>query len=271
MMQILDAGGVEVVTDNLRTADSDNPRGYYEFEKVKQVKRDASWLPGIRGKAVKMVSQLLLDLPPTERYRVVFMERDFAEMLDSQERMLRRLGREAAPRETRSSPPSPGIWMSTSGSSASLTLRSCASATSPWSSVPSRRSFAWTSSLRRPTWMSPGRSGAVDPSLYRNCTAVSGTVRARRVGREALRQWTSLSSSPVSALLRRLIENTTAPRYGGSATGSTLSFLDLLRLASSGLTADQNLQRVGRSHPTRATPLTYGPINPHGPGLRPRG
>src|SRR4051812_16915648 len=99
MMQMLDAGGIEVVTDHLRTADTDNPRGYYEFEKVKQVKHDASWLPGVRGKAVKMVSQLLLDLPPTERYRVVFMERDFAEMLDSQERMLKRLGRAAVPRE----------------------------------------------------------------------------------------------------------------------------------------------------------------------------
>jgi hypothetical protein len=99
MMQVLDAGGVEAVTDNLRAADTDNPRGYYEFEKVKQVKQDASWLPAIRGKAVKMVSQLLPDLPPTERYRVVFMERDFGEMLDSQERMLRRLGRPAAPRD----------------------------------------------------------------------------------------------------------------------------------------------------------------------------
>jgi hypothetical protein len=100
MMQILDAGGIEVVTDNLRAADTDNPRGYYELEKVKQLKRDSSWLPEIRGKAVKMVSQLLLDLPPTEHYRVVLMERDFNEMLDSQERMLRRLGRQAAPRET---------------------------------------------------------------------------------------------------------------------------------------------------------------------------
>src|SRR6516162_7002633 len=99
MMQMLAGGGVEVVTDHLRTADTDNPRGYYEFEKVKQVKRDASWLPEIRGKAVKMVSQLLLDLPPTERYCVVFMERDFPEMLNSQERMLARLGRKAAPRE----------------------------------------------------------------------------------------------------------------------------------------------------------------------------
>src|SRR5258708_27420908 len=100
MRQVLDGGGTQVVTDNLRSADTDNPRGYYEFEKVKQVKRDASWLPGIRAKAVKMVSMLLLDLPPTERYRVVFMERDFPEMLASQERMLQRLGRVAAPRET---------------------------------------------------------------------------------------------------------------------------------------------------------------------------
>src|SRR4051812_48110637 len=99
MMQVLDAGGVPVVTDSQRTADVDNPRGYYEFEKVKQIDRDAAWLPDVRGKAVKMVSQLLPKLPPTERYRVVFMERDFAEMLDSQERMLERLGRAAAPRE----------------------------------------------------------------------------------------------------------------------------------------------------------------------------
>jgi hypothetical protein len=99
MMQALDAGGIGVVTDNHRTADTDNPRGYYEFEKVKQVKQDPSWLPGVRGQAVKMVSQLLPDLPPTERYRVVFMERDFAEMLDSQERMLHRLGRPAIPRD----------------------------------------------------------------------------------------------------------------------------------------------------------------------------
>jgi hypothetical protein len=98
MMQLLDAGGVAVVTDNLRSADADNPRGYYEFEKVKQLKTDASWLPDARGKAVKIVSQLLFDLPATERYRVVFMERDLAELLDSQERMLERVGRQAVPR-----------------------------------------------------------------------------------------------------------------------------------------------------------------------------
>jgi hypothetical protein len=99
MMQMLDGGGVEIVTDHIRTADTDNPRGYYEFEQVKKIKQDASWLPATRGKAFKMVSQLLYDLPPSERYRVVFMERDLDEVLSSQEKMLQRLGRNAAPRE----------------------------------------------------------------------------------------------------------------------------------------------------------------------------
>jgi hypothetical protein len=99
MMQMLASGGVEVVTDRIRTADTDNPRGYYELEKVKRIKQDASWLPEARGKAFKMVSQLLYDLPPSERYRIIFMERDLDEMLISQEKMLERLGRTAGPRE----------------------------------------------------------------------------------------------------------------------------------------------------------------------------
>lgn len=99
MMQMLDNGGIEVVTDGARTADIDNPKGYYEFEQVKAIKRDATWLAGTRGKAFKMVSQLLYDLPPSEQYRVIFMERDFDEMLASQEKMLARLGRPAAPRD----------------------------------------------------------------------------------------------------------------------------------------------------------------------------
>jgi hypothetical protein len=99
MMQMLANGGLEVVADHIRCADTDNPRGYYEFERVKKIKQDASWLPDVRGKAVKMVSQLLYDLPPSERYRIIFMERDMDEMLDSQEKMLKRLGRKPAPRE----------------------------------------------------------------------------------------------------------------------------------------------------------------------------
>jgi hypothetical protein len=99
MMQMLENGGVEVVTDNIRTADTDNPRGYYELEKVKRIKQDTSWLPLARGKAFKMVSQLLYDLPRGETYRIVFMERDLDEMLASQQIMLNRLGKRSAPRE----------------------------------------------------------------------------------------------------------------------------------------------------------------------------
>jgi hypothetical protein len=99
MMQMLDQGGVPIVTDNVRTADSENPRGYFEWEKVKKIKQDVSWLPETRGKAFKMVSQLLYDLPASERYRILFMERNLEEMLASQERMLKSLGRSTAPRE----------------------------------------------------------------------------------------------------------------------------------------------------------------------------
>jgi RNase adaptor protein for sRNA GlmZ degradation len=100
MMQMLEQGGVEVVTDNVRCADTDNPRGYYELEQVKKIKTDVSWLPATRGKAFKMVSQLLYELPSTEQYRIIFMERDLDEMLVSQEKMLARLRKPAAPRAT---------------------------------------------------------------------------------------------------------------------------------------------------------------------------
>ena len=99
MMQMLARGGVEVVTDEIRASDIDNPRGYYEFEQVKKIKEDASWLPETRGKGFKMVSQLLYDLPPTETYRIVFMRREYDEMLASQEKMLARRGKPAAPRD----------------------------------------------------------------------------------------------------------------------------------------------------------------------------
>ena len=99
MMQMLDSGGIPVLTDQVRTPDTDNPRGYYEFERVKKTRQDPSWLAEARGKAVKMVSQLLYDLPAGERYRVLFMERNLEEVLRSQEKMLARLGRPAAPRE----------------------------------------------------------------------------------------------------------------------------------------------------------------------------
>jgi hypothetical protein len=99
MMQMLDRGGIHVVTDQIRSADDDNPRGYFEFEAVKRTKQDATWVASARGKAVKLVSSLLYDLPATESYRVLFMQRDIEEVLESQEKMLLRLGRPTVPRE----------------------------------------------------------------------------------------------------------------------------------------------------------------------------
>ncbi len=99
MMQMLHQGGIPAMTDEIRTADTDNPRGYFEFERVKKTKDDPSWLPEARGKVVKMVSSLLYDLPNTELYLIVFMRRDIDEVLDSQEKMLTRLSRLAAPRD----------------------------------------------------------------------------------------------------------------------------------------------------------------------------
>lgn len=99
MMQMLVRAGLEALTDGVRAADLDNPHGYFEFEPVKQTRRDPAWVPRARGKAVKLVSSLLYDLPPSEAYRVVFMRREMDEMLASQEKMLQRMGRTSAPRE----------------------------------------------------------------------------------------------------------------------------------------------------------------------------
>ena len=93
MMRMLDAGGMEALSDNIRQADIDNPNGYYEFERVKKIKEDASWLSNTVGKVFKMVSMLLFELPPSFQYKIIFMERDLDEMMASQDRMLARLGK----------------------------------------------------------------------------------------------------------------------------------------------------------------------------------
>ena len=93
MMKAIHAGGIESIVDNIRKADEDNPKGYYEFEPVKKTKEDASWLNDALGKVVKMVYRLLYDLPAEFQYRVVFMRRDIKEVLASQNKMLERSGK----------------------------------------------------------------------------------------------------------------------------------------------------------------------------------
>lgn len=90
VMQMLEVGGLEIVTDDVRKADDDNPRGYYELERVKELDKggDKSWLQGYKGKAVKVISYLLKDLPLYLNYRVVFILRNIDEVLASQRKML---------------------------------------------------------------------------------------------------------------------------------------------------------------------------------------
>ena len=92
MMRMLEAGGMPPVVDHDRKPDADNPNGYYEFEPIKKLKEDSSWVAGAVGRVVKAVYLLLYDLPKQHRYRVVFMRRDLPEVIASQNTMLRRSG-----------------------------------------------------------------------------------------------------------------------------------------------------------------------------------
>jgi hypothetical protein len=93
-MKMLEAGGVPILTDGIRTADVSNPKGYYEYEPVKELDKggEPAWLPDARGKAVKIISFLLTWLPETYDYKVIFMQRDLKEAMASQNAMLVRRG-----------------------------------------------------------------------------------------------------------------------------------------------------------------------------------
>jgi hypothetical protein len=93
MVQMLKAGGIEPLTDELRAADDSNPKGYYELERVKKLKEgDTQWVGSAVGKSVKVISALLDGLPPGYQYRVIFMQRNMDEILASQKQMLIKRG-----------------------------------------------------------------------------------------------------------------------------------------------------------------------------------
>lgn len=93
MMKMLEAGGLPVLSDFERTADDDNPEGYYEFERVKALdKGDTAWVREAEGKVVKVISALLEYLPPGHAYRVIFIHRRIEEVLASQQKMMERRG-----------------------------------------------------------------------------------------------------------------------------------------------------------------------------------
>jgi hypothetical protein len=93
LMKMVEAGGLTVMTDSQRTADVDNPKGYFEFERIKDLEKetDKSYVRQARGKALKVISFLIKDLPDDNDYRVIFMRRDLDEVLTSQNKMIQRL------------------------------------------------------------------------------------------------------------------------------------------------------------------------------------
>ena len=105
MMQILESAGVPPFTDSKRQPDESNRKGYYEHDNVASLlsRPDKFWLREAKGTAIKVVVPLLAALPPRLRkpdsepellhYRVLFMERDIEEILQSQNTMLQRLGK----------------------------------------------------------------------------------------------------------------------------------------------------------------------------------
>jgi predicted AlkP superfamily phosphohydrolase/phosphomutase/Tfp pilus assembly protein PilF len=90
MMQMLHAGGLEALTDNLRMPDISNPKGYFEFENVKKLAREKQWLKEAHGKAVKVIAQLLQHLPPDYEYQIIFMKRELDQVIRSQQIMLKK-------------------------------------------------------------------------------------------------------------------------------------------------------------------------------------
>jgi hypothetical protein len=92
MMQMLAAGGMPLLTDLERKPDIDNPRGYCEWERIKLLPKEPNRIDEAEGKAVKVISQLLLSLPQGRNYKVIFMERPLPEVLASQDEMLKRRG-----------------------------------------------------------------------------------------------------------------------------------------------------------------------------------
>lgn len=92
MMQMLAAGGITALTDGERKPDTDNPRGYYEWERIKRLPQDPSCIGEAEGKVVKVISQLLFALPTERNYRAIFLDRPLPEVVASQSEMIRRRG-----------------------------------------------------------------------------------------------------------------------------------------------------------------------------------
>ena len=92
MMQMLQAGGMTVMTDGERRADVDNPRGYLEWEAIKRLPQEPALIYEAEGRVVKVISMLLPHLPDGHRYKVIFMDRPVDQVATSHDKMIRHRG-----------------------------------------------------------------------------------------------------------------------------------------------------------------------------------
>ncbi len=114
MMQMLAAAGIPAFTDEKRTADSSNKKGYFEHNSVLALtsNQSRSWILEARRKAIKVIAPLVPKLPLHSsaeaskfeqeiQYRFIFMERNLDELIESQRRMLEKLGRPSSTADPR--------------------------------------------------------------------------------------------------------------------------------------------------------------------------
>jgi hypothetical protein len=89
MMQMLEAGGIPVAFTDSRGPDSNNPKGYFELEGGKIINRimQGTFLfESYKGRFIKITAYGLLYLP-SGTYKIIYMERNLDEVLDSMEKM----------------------------------------------------------------------------------------------------------------------------------------------------------------------------------------
>ena len=91
MMQMLDAAGMPIMRDDSRAADESNPRGYFEWQEIKQLPKNPYLIEKTQGRVTKVISMLLPSLPRKHRFRVIFMNRDIEEVAASQQKLRQRL------------------------------------------------------------------------------------------------------------------------------------------------------------------------------------
>ena len=173
LMQMLAAGGMHVLSEGLREADEDNPRGYLEFEPVKNLLKDSKWLFEGRGRVIKIVAPLLAASPPGLPCRVILSERDLEDVLDSQERMLVRRNQPLAATPERRRMLKEEYARTLGRVKDEPGYATAADRTQPGD-------FRWARYCRKSEQVSRRRTdvakmaAAVDPTLHRNRTGISG-------------------------------------------------------------------------------------------------